>query len=1537
MTWATRDTELIAEIEHGRNRAIEAYRANPKLIEEHAGLEEEAGTGGYGKRQVFELVQNGTDQLDDSGGRISVLLTEDALYCANSGRPFSPSGLVNLLHAYVSEKSDEEIGKFGLGFKSVLGVTKEPVVLSRSGSFRFGPDVAAKYLHSIVQVGGKIPALRIAEAVHPDTHFDTDPALVDFRDWATTIIKLPFAEVPWWLLNHLRDFPAEFLIFAPKVDRLELESRVPGSEIKRDIAAERNFPRVRIVEQDEAIDWLVFFDEVPLDADAKVKAGRLADRDEVTVSWAVQEEGRSVPGKFWSYFPTQDETTLRGALNAPWQLTPDRLHLIEESAYNRALLQGAADLVAHTVEELHGLLSDPGRHLDLVPARGKEARGWADGVLTEETNSRLSLYPVAPMLSGELGLANEVRLHPRELPPEALSAWRKVAEPEDWVHHAIEGADRRSRIEKYSVGPSPGTATLQEWIEYLLRDNDPGSCIAAVRVVDTLLPQRKAEVADIRFVLTEDCKWVSPSEPGLCLPGEFDATEQGVLLVHPEVASTESATRTLRQLGIEKVSAEAELRRLIHAYSESEDPDWEYFWSIARQVPEQRATELIVGTPGFTPFVITVAGSFASPRMALLPGPCVPRDGSRDAGVTVDIHWHAHEIPLLKRIGCVATPEANGGSIKEPWFQEYLDDAVQRFLNSNSGFSPSRDAIDVELGSFPGPMSMLRALSEEGKAAFVKAAFDGMDELKRRSVKHRRHSHYKSITMPNPAVWLIEQDGVLPTPLGPRRPNQCVAPRLRCGDLVPAAECSEALAQALGLPTDWKSAPQEIVSESLARALQAEPSRAADLYATMSADIARPESLRCTRLGNNHISVPAEEDLFVCSDPRHRELLDLSDKPLIFVSDEDTKVRLIERWELKDAASLIQGRLEPIEPNPPIPLIDLFSPLKKRLPETDRDLTVVRCSELSYVEESRGGSRSTPVEIRRDGNTIYCLESFDDYDLLKRLNQLLQLGLSSDNIRRVILKVEDEKVREFRKRVARAESEIDKLQLLVSESDLAKRVPETALNTYEVLHGPPTHRQLAELALSVHGVHTLVEYKDAIEATGIETPSKWGGTQRAREFVRSLGFDEAYAGFPQRDSEPEIIVEGFPELNDLHDYQELIAEEIRDLVGRTRDNKGMVSLPTGSGKTRVTIEGLLRALLDGTVEPNLILWIAQTDELCEQAVQSWLELWRARAMPQQLTLSRFWGSRDASPADEGVQVVVSTVQQLQRRTESSEYSWLSRPGVVVIDEAHASTAPSYGRIREWLGVDRGKFGAPVIGLSATPYRGRNVELTERLVKLYGGTRLDSVAFADGDHYPKLQELGVISRVEHVVLEGSEISLTEEELSKLVTDNLLPKSADERLGRDVSRTERIVKSIAELPPDWPVLVFAPSVDNAKALAGLLSARGVNAAAIDGGTPRGARRWCVEQFRAGRIQVITNYRVLAEGFDAPAVRAVYVARPVYSPNLYQQMIGRGLRGVLNGGKAECLIVDVEDNILNFDRELAFREFEYLWETSEEEQAV
>jgi superfamily II DNA or RNA helicase len=75
------------------------------------------------------------------------------------------------------------------------------------------------------------------------------------------------------------------------------------------------------------------------------------------------------------------------------------------------------------------------------------------------------------------------------------------------------------------------------------------------------------------------------------------------------------------------------------------------------------------------------------------------------------------------------------------------------------------------------------------------------------------------------------------------------------------------------------------------------------------------------------------------------------------------------------------------------------------------------------------------------------------------------------------------------------------------------------------------------------------------------------------------------------------------------------------------------------------------------------------------------------------------------------------------------------------------------------------------------------------------------------------------------------------------------------------------------------------------------------------------------------VLCNYGVLTTGFDAPRISALVIGRPTASPLLYEQMIGRGMRGPRFGGTEECLVVDIEDNI-GFSGQLAFLRYADYW---------
>jgi superfamily II DNA or RNA helicase len=113
----------------------------------------------------------------------------------------------------------------------------------------------------------------------------------------------------------------------------------------------------------------------------------------------------------------------------------------------------------------------------------------------------------------------------------------------------------------------------------------------------------------------------------------------------------------------------------------------------------------------------------------------------------------------------------------------------------------------------------------------------------------------------------------------------------------------------------------------------------------------------------------------------------------------------------------------------------------------------------------------------------------------------------------------------------------------------------------------------------------------------------------------------------------------------------------------------------------------------------------------------------------------------------------------------------------------------------------------------------------------------------------------------------------------------------------------------------ILFFANSVSHAEEIAARLHLAGIPSASVSGETPTVARRHFLNGFQRGEIRVLCNHSVLTTGFDAPKTDMVLIARQVFSPVRYMQMVGRGMRGEKNGGTARCRLVTVLDNLRQF----------------------
>lgn len=140
-----------------------------------------------------------------------------------------------------------------------------------------------------------------------------------------------------------------------------------------------------------------------------------------------------------------------------------------------------------------------------------------------------------------------------------------------------------------------------------------------------------------------------------------------------------------------------------------------------------------------------------------------------------------------------------------------------------------------------------------------------------------------------------------------------------------------------------------------------------------------------------------------------------------------------------------------------------------------------------------------------------------------------------------------------------------------------------------------------------------------------------------------------------------------------------------------------------------------------------------------------------------------------------------------------------------------------------------------------------------------------------------------------------------------------RSGGDYQAADLGRALEESEVAAHLPAAWgehaegrPTIAFTPTVATAHAVAESFRGAGITAAVVSGETPREERQGIFEDFRLGRVKILSNCMVLTEGFDSPAASCAIIARPTRSRSLYIQMVGRVLRPW--PGKTDAVILNV-----------------------------
>lgn len=471
-------------------------------------------------------------------------------------------------------------------------------------------------------------------------------------------------------------------------------------------------------------------------------------------------------------------------------------------------------------------------------------------------------------------------------------------------------------------------------------------------------------------------------------------------------------------------------------------------------------------------------------------------------------------------------------------------------------------------------------------------------------------------------------------------------------------------------------------------------------------------------------------------------------------------------------------------------------------------------------------------------------------------------------------------------------------------------------------------RELLDAICKATGVG--VDKKSFSERVSAIVSRGWSKQKFCESFVEATGLPKSFIPI-QKEEQPfhEICQKASWPYKRLKTYQNGVYEKALDEL-KINLARFVIQMPTGAGKTRTAME-IISDFINAAPADAIVVWLAHSEELIEQAVQCFRDVW-THIGSRDVHLFRCYGASATLPFDrEGTLFIFGGFQKLHSILKKNplEFEILrKRTHLLIIDETHKVMAPTYQDVVMALIGDNTR----VVGLTATPGRSAfDISENARLSEFFFNRIIGIESPGEMSVFSYLRSKHILAHVVNETLTTSQTySLTKDQLRYLEQNYdfsavfLKTLSAD-----DIRNFEIIKKLLLAAKDDRRILFFACNIEHSQFICALLTFFGISASHVDGQTPRAERGYIIDAFKDGQIQVLCNYGVLSTGFDAPKIDVVFIARPTASIVLYSQMIGRGLRGPAIGGTESCTVITVKDNIVGLPEERNIYDyFEEYW---------
>jgi len=368
------------------------------------------------------------------------------------------------------------------------------------------------------------------------------------------------------------------------------------------------------------------------------------------------------------------------------------------------------------------------------------------------------------------------------------------------------------------------------------------------------------------------------------------------------------------------------------------------------------------------------------------------------------------------------------------------------------------------------------------------------------------------------------------------------------------------------------------------------------------------------------------------------------------------------------------------------------------------------------------------------------------------------------------------------------------------------------------------------------------------------------------------------------------------------------------------NRKGMLVMPTGSGKTYTAVNWLLQ---QGITNDYRIVWLVHRQELVEQTYNEFVSqspklkgtgVKKIKVLP---VSGAHLHMSTACRADVYVCSIASVANPYGYRfIERMLGAAGKRRVIVVVDEAHHFVAANYQKV--WNRIVKLNPNAVLLGLTATPYRMNSSEQKKLQKDFNIEYNLKNNIGMNGYIYEVTLKQLLISgflaqpyyeRIDTEIVGDIEYRLTKEDEAHYAQYGELSERLKNQIAKSSARNGMIVKQYLDNRKKYgKTIIFAVNQLHAETLcdkfkeAGILCEYAVSS--------RSDVQEIIRKFKNNEFDVLVNVQILTEGSDVPDIQTVFLTRETNSDSLLMQMIGRGLRGIKAGGTEKAYIVSFHD---------------------------